>query len=160
TLDGQGDTDTLDYSAYITAIRVDLALGTASGVSGGVKNFENVIGTPQNDIIVGNDASNLLFGGAGRDILIGRGGSDAILGEAGDDIVIADSTVYDLNPAALESIMAEWGRTDLTGTAQQQYNLRINHLAGLAGGLNGSTVLNFSKVISDGIDDGLAGGTE
>jgi Ca2+-binding RTX toxin-like protein len=158
TVDGGTGTNTLDYSNLPIGVRVNLALGTAMGASGGVKNIQNVSGGQGNDIIVGNNQSNFIFGNGGRDILIGEGGSDVLFGGAGDDILIGDSTVYDTNPAALESLMAEWARTDLTGTAQDQYNQRINHLLGVTpGGLNGATTLNFSKVISDGVEDGLAG---
>jgi Ca2+-binding RTX toxin-like protein len=63
-----------------------------------------------------------------RHTLIGGAGGDVLFGEAGDGILIGDSTGYDLNPAALEDIMREWGRTDLTGTPQSQFNTRVFHL--------------------------------
>src|SRR5262249_5493336 len=44
TLNGQDGTDTLDYSAFTAAVRVNLALGTATGVAGGVSGIENVTG--------------------------------------------------------------------------------------------------------------------
>jgi Ca2+-binding RTX toxin-like protein len=158
TVDGGSGTNTLDYSALPIGVRVNLALGTATGAAGGVRNIQNVSGGQGNDIIVGNDQSNFLFGNGGRDILIGGGGEDLLFAGTGDDILIGDSTVYDTNPAALESLMAEWGRTDLTGTAQDQYNQRINHLLGVTpGGLNGSTKLDLTKVVSDGVEDGLVG---
>ncbi|QJW94920.1 beta strand repeat-containing protein [Frigoriglobus tundricola] len=158
TIDGQSGTNTLDYSALSVGIRVDLPLGTASGVAGGLKSIQNVNGSQGNDIIVGDAQANTLFGNGGRDILIGGAGGDLLFGGNGDDILIGDSTVYDQNPAALESLMAEWGRTDLTGTAQEQYMARIGHLVGFTpGGLNGATRLDLSKVTSDGADDGLDG---
>jgi Ca2+-binding RTX toxin-like protein len=168
TLDGQGGTNTLDYSASFFGVRVNLALGTATGVDGGVSNIQNVNGSQANDIIVGNDQANVLQGGPGRDILIGRGGADTIYGGTasltfgdGDDIVIGALTVYDLNPSALEDIMREWGRTDLTGTPLTQYYMRINHLLGVtAGGLNGTTFLDLTKTIDDGAADYLDGGTD
>src|SRR5262249_9738178 len=97
TFDGQEGIDTLDYSQVnsVNAPRVNLALGTATGLAGGVSNVENVIGGPGNDIIVGNDQANVLQGGPGRDILIGRGGADTLIGGVGDDILIGDSTDYD-----------------------------------------------------------------
>jgi Ca2+-binding RTX toxin-like protein len=169
TVDGQGGTDTLDYSAAILfGVRVNLELGTATGVGGGVSNVENVIGGQGNDIIVGNGQDNVLQGRAGRDILIGRGGADQIFGGApsfffgdGDDIVVGASTVHDLNPAALEDLMREWGRTDLLGTPLTQYFTRINHLLGVTpGGLNGTTTLDLSQTIDDGAADYLDGGTD
>jgi parallel beta-helix repeat protein len=43
-LDGQGGYDTLDYRAYTTPAFVNLLTGTATGVTGGVRNIENVLG--------------------------------------------------------------------------------------------------------------------
>lgn len=160
TLDGQGATDTLDYSAFKVGVRVNLAAGTATGVAGGISNIENVTGGSANDILVGNDLVNVLRGGPGRDILIGRGGADRLFGEAGEDILIGSATVHDLNAAALENVMREWGRTDLIGTTQSQYAARILHLIGLGTGLNGATRLNLSQVVDDGVADTLDGGTE
>jgi Ca2+-binding RTX toxin-like protein len=59
-----------------------------------VKNFVNVIGTLNNDIIVGDRESNTFFGsdgadsidgGAGADILDGGDGADSLTGGAGND---------------------------------------------------------------------------
>src|SRR5262249_18399519 len=141
TIDGQDGSDTLDYSAFNSAVRVNLALGTATGLAGGVSGIENVTGGPGDDILVGDDQANVLRGGPGRDILIGRGGADMLFGGAGDDILIGGSTDYDLNPAALEDIMLEWsqGGIDPPATDQQQYDARVAHLLGiLPGGDNGS----------------------
>jgi Ca2+-binding RTX toxin-like protein len=163
TVDGQGGTNTLDYSAYFfpTTVRVNLALGTATGVAGGVSNVENVIGGPGDDILIGNDQADVLTGGPGRDILIGRGGADVLNGGVGDDILIGCSTDYDFDSAALENIMAEWGRTDLEGTPGNQYFGRIQHLLGkLAGGENGSTFLTLSHLSDDGAADTLNGGSD
>jgi hypothetical protein len=48
--------------------------------------------------------------------------------------------------------VAEWSRTD------RGYQARIQDLQ-LGGCLNSSTVLNFSKVIDDGVADTLTGGS-
>jgi hypothetical protein len=49
TLDGQGGVDVLDYWWYAEDVRVNLALGTATRVAGGISNFENVYGGWGND---------------------------------------------------------------------------------------------------------------
>jgi Ca2+-binding RTX toxin-like protein len=160
TFDGQGGTDTLDYSAHSSAVRVNLALGTATGVAGGVSGIENATGGLGDDILVGNDLASVLRGGDGRDILIGRGGADQLFGEAGDDILIGDSTAHDLSPARLEDLMAEWGRNHF-GYPVTKYNTRVNNLLGVtSGGLNGTTLLNLSQVSGDGVADLLEGGSE
>jgi Ca2+-binding RTX toxin-like protein len=160
TVDGQGGSDTLDYSESDSGVRVNLALGTATGVAGGVSGIENVTGSPGDDILVGNDEANVLGGGPGSDILIGRGGADVIIGGLGDDILIGCSTEHDLDSAALEDIMAEWefGGIDPPATDQQQYDARVAHLLGiLAGGENGSIFLNRRTVTDDGVADRLEG---
>jgi hypothetical protein len=159
TLDGQGGSDTLDYTPYTVGVRVNLALGTATGVVGGLSNIENANGGQADDILVGNDQANVLLGEGGRDILIGRGGADFLFGQADDDILVGGSTLHDLNPVALEQLMSEWGRRDLTGTPEFQYAIRVLHLFGFGVGNNGTTLLNPSNVVDDGAADHLDGGT-
>jgi Ca2+-binding RTX toxin-like protein len=160
--------DTLDYSALTTSVHVDLSTSnTATGVDGHAVSIHNVLGGSADDvligdasdnILVGNGGNDVLVGNAGRDILIGGGGSDFLDGRDGDDLLIGGSTVYDTNLTALESIRREWSRTDLLGTAQQQYDQRILHLEGLLpGGLN-TVYLTLGTVLDDGAADDLTGG--
>jgi Ca2+-binding RTX toxin-like protein len=165
SLDGEAGADTLDYSAYLVPVRVNLSMGTATGVAL-LDGIDNVVGGQGDDILVGHGRENVLRGGLGRDILIGGAGADTLFGgvdsfsnEGGDDILIGDGTAYDLMPDSLEDVMREWSRTDLIGTPQQQYHTRINHLLGVVpGGLNGATVLDLLQVTSDGDPDFLDGG--
>jgi hypothetical protein len=76
-------------------------------------------------------------------------------GGAGDDLLIAGPTSYDNNLAALNSLMAEWGRTDAT------YATRVAHLDGslTTGSRNGAIKLTASTVFDDGgASDSLTGG--
>jgi hypothetical protein len=114
-LDGGGGTNTLDYTQYAGDILVDLLLGTATAVAGGIAHIQQVIGSQGNDLMVGNANPSKLIGGTGRNILIGGAGMatlDASRGN-GDNILIGGTTDWDLNLAALGAIMAEWDRTDL-----------------------------------------------
>jgi acrosin len=178
TLSGGPGTDTLDYSAYTTSVRVNLATGAATGINGGalgsITGIENVAGgsgndilvgdsgnntltgNGGNDILVGNDGIDTLQGGDGRDILIGGNGSDALDGSTGEDLLIAGRTTYDNSLADLNALMAEWGRTDA------DYATRIAHLNGtLSGGRNGTRVLNATTVFDDGgAVDNLTGGAD
>jgi acrosin len=154
TVDGQAGNDTIDYSAFTQAVRVNLGAGTATGLTS-LANVEKATGGAGDDILIGSAGNNTLKGGAGRDILIGLGGNDTEQGQAGDDILIGGST--SLNAAALEAIMLEWSRTDLTGSAQDQFNTRVNHIVG-GGGKNGATTLDATKVIDDAASDSLTGG--
>jgi hypothetical protein len=124
-------------------------------------------GSSANNVLTGGGGNNTLYGGLGRDLLIaGLGASQLIAGSA-DDILIGGWTNYDLTSTAmtydkklqaLYAIMAEWGRTNLSGTAQQQYNSRVNDLLN-GGGLNGSYLLNTSTAHDNGKVDTLSGTT-
>jgi hypothetical protein len=177
---GAGE-DTLDYSAYTTPVRVNLATLSATGLSIGTNgDIEDVIGGkaddiligdgkdnvleggPGNDVLIGGDGNDTLRGGPGRDLLIGGLGSDVLIGGDGEDILIGGytsfdtqvggtATTHDINYLALQAIMAEWTRTDLG------YNDRIQHLR-KGGGLNGNVVLDKTTVFDDGVVDTLTGG--
>lgn len=72
-----GGTDTLDYSGYTEGVTVDLAAGTATGVSNNVADLiENVIGGSGDDILTGDSKANYLTGGPGNDTLTGGEGND------------------------------------------------------------------------------------
>jgi hypothetical protein len=106
-LDAGGGTNTLDYSAYVGDVTVDLLLGFATGLAG-ITNIQNVIGSQGNDLLVGDANANVLIGGTGRNILIGGAGADTLTGGGGDNILIGGTTAYDQNLAALNQIMQEW----------------------------------------------------
>lgn len=109
TVDGQdGLSDSLEYGTYITNVEVNLALGLATNVAGGVSGVENVMGGSGNDILVGDAGGNVLMGFFGRDLLIGGAGPDVLDGGDGDDILIGGTTVYDTDMASLADIRAVW----------------------------------------------------
>jgi hypothetical protein len=154
---GGGGTDTLDYSAYVGDIVVDLALGTAAGVGGGVSGIANVTGSQGNDVLVGDANANVLRGGTGRSLLIGGAGADQLFGGGGDNIQIGGTTAYDKNLTALAALMKEFTRTD------RNFHQRVNDLM-TGTGLNGAYVLNTDPtlgpvtVFDDGAADTLTGG--
>ena len=89
--DGEGGTDTVDYSE--SALRVKLNLGAGIGWAGDADDdtyvsIENVIGTDiagDRDFIYGSDADNYIWGLAGNDQLEGSAGADTIDGGSGSD---------------------------------------------------------------------------
>gem|GEM_PF-590244 len=110
-------------------------------------------GSSANNVLAGGSGNDVLYGGSGRNLLIGGGGADTLSGGNSDDILIGGATNYDSNLAALDAIMAEWGRTDIS------YQQRIADLDGAAsGGLNGSYLFNATTVHDDGASDQLVGG--
>jgi hypothetical protein len=114
-LDGGGGTNTLDYSQYVGDVTVDLPLGIATGLTGGISNIQNVTGSQGNDLLVGDANANVLTGGTGRNVVIGGTGPDTLdaSGASSDNILIGGTTDFDTNLAALDAIFAEWTRTDL-----------------------------------------------
>jgi RTX calcium-binding nonapeptide repeat (4 copies)/Beta-propeller repeat len=128
---GPGD-DQLDLSAYTTAVKVNLKLGAATNVNGGIRGFENVLGGAGNDLLVGNAEANILQGGGGRDVIIGGFGADKLLGGRGDDILIGSATIYDRNATALDAILTEWSsnRTYATRVANIRRGVKKISLIG------------------------------
>jgi len=114
TIFDTGGTDTLDYSGYSVAQRIDLNPEQFSNVGGQIGNvtiargtiIENVIGGSSADVIIGNSIANVLTGRAGIDRLTGGTGNDTfqdtragLSGDtitdfaAGDRIVFTDATL-------------------------------------------------------------------
>ncbi|HEV3298186.1 MAG TPA: hypothetical protein VG055_01000, partial [Planctomycetaceae bacterium] len=109
SINGEGGDNTLDYSGYTGDVTVDLPLGYATGLTGGISNIRNVVGSLGNDILVGDGQANVLMGGTGRNILIaGQGGGDTLIGGPSQNILIAGYTDDDLDVGALDSVMAQW----------------------------------------------------
>jgi Ca2+-binding RTX toxin-like protein len=79
-----------------------------------VKNFENVTGTSQDDIINGNNSHNTLRGGAGNDFLSGDAGNDNLIGGSGVDVLVggagSDRFTF-LNPGEGADIIVDFVST-------------------------------------------------
>jgi hypothetical protein len=139
-INGGGGTNTLDYSASAGNVTVDLPLGTATGLAGGVGNIQDVIGSGGNDVLVGDGGANRLTGGTGRNILIGGGGTDRLAGGGGDNILIGGTTSYDLNPADLALLLQEWLRPSDFATRKAAVATGTDLLAGTGVKLDRTTV--------------------
>jgi hypothetical protein len=135
----------LDYSPDVANITVDLALGVATAVGQGVAHIANITGSIGNDLLVGNALANTIIGGTGRNVIIGGLGADTLIGGGGDNILVGGSTVYDTNLTALNAIMAEWTRTDLS-FEQRLADLNSD---GPPRGLNGPYQLSKKTVTED-----------
>jgi hypothetical protein len=135
---GQGVTGTitghgisrLDYSAYSSAVYVNLLSGVATG-TGGITNIKQVFGGGQGDVLVGNGPGVLLQETSGRNSIIGGTAGLATLNSgSGQDIVIAGSTTHDNNQTALQAIESYWSTNG--GTFAQR-------AAALSSGVDGYT---------------------
>jgi Ca2+-binding RTX toxin-like protein len=155
TIDGGGGGDWLDYSAYSGMVDVDLKAGTATGVTGSVKNIQNVragdggdtlTGSPMGSILIGGTGTNKIQSGGGRSILISGEGSGTVKGTRADDILIGGTTTYDsgnlINDAALARILAEW-------QSKEPFKARKIHIE-KGGGLNGTNVLAKGSTVHVG----------
>ncbi len=119
--------DTLDYSAWLTGVSVDLSVGTASG-TGGIGGFEDVTGSAGADILTGDGGANLLIGGASNDALSGGGGDDTLIGEAGVDSIIGGLGIDTLLAEDIDNI---WNITGLdAGTLNSEIFTGVEHLVG------------------------------
>jgi Ca2+-binding RTX toxin-like protein len=142
---GGSSLDTLDYSAWSSSVNINLATGTATGVSGTVNSFEILIGGSGHDtltaggaasVMVGNAGDDLLTSGGLNDILIGGTGNNRLQGGLGSDLLIGGSTRFDSHTQALADLLAEW-------SSSRTYQQRIDNLLGVGTGerLNGNTTL-------------------
>jgi hypothetical protein len=161
SINGVGPGSWLDYSLLSIPVTVNLTTGTATGVTGGITNIQNVAGGSGGNNLTGNSQGNVLVGGSGNDsitggsgasVLIGGLGSDSIVGGGGGNLIIGSSTSFDANRAALNSILAEWQRTDIS------FAQRVSDLRGPTGGLNGSNFLTPTTVPDNATGDTLTGG--
>ena len=93
---GGADRDEVDYSASTTPVTIDLAAaGPQNGGSLGMDTLtgvENLIGSPEGDVLRGDAAANDLLGERGDDLIEGRGGDDFLDGQAGFNIASFESS--------------------------------------------------------------------
>ena len=151
TVFDNGGTDTLNYSGYTQAQKINLNAETFSNVGGGFGNvtiargtiIENANGGSGADTITGNGVANVLNGNAGNDSIDGGSGNDSITGGLGADTMIGgvgiDTLVY-------------------TGsTAGVTVNLATNAVAG--GHAAGDVISLFENVTGSALADNLTGST-
>ena len=88
SLDGGNGTDTLSYTGSAVSVTVNLASGSGTGGDADgdtFANFENIIGSEENDLLAGDGGSNVLTGGGGNDVLQSGSGDDTLIGGDGAD---------------------------------------------------------------------------
>ena len=148
-INGGGGENWLDYGSLDYIVYVDLAVGVATDIVGGVVNVQSVIGSAVGDncliggaaggVLVAHGAGNTVIGGGGPSVLIGGYGKNLIEAGGSDDLIIAGSTIYDYNVTALTAILAEW-------QSPLSYAGRIYQLK-YGGGLNGAYVLDLNYTV-------------
>jgi hypothetical protein len=155
-VNGGGGGDTLDYSAYVSGVRVNLLTGTATA-TGGVAQIANVIGGSGNDLLVGDAGANVLTGNGGNNVLLGGAGTDTLTGGAGNALLVAGTTDYDADAAALNALLAFWSLTTNSNYQSQVAGLTQGIPFTDAAGAH-TAALNGSTVHDDLAPDRLTGG--
>jgi hypothetical protein len=151
TISGQTGLNTLSYAGFTGPVTVDLPLGVATGVAGGISNIVSVSGGSGNDLFVGNGQGNTLTGGSGRNLLIAGTGPGTLVGSVPNKgtLMVGGTTDYDTNLAALDAIMAEW-------SDNLPYATRVSALLS-GGGDNGNDVLGATQFTNNGGGNTLQG---
>jgi Ca2+-binding RTX toxin-like protein len=118
-----GGTDTLDFSGATAGVNVSLNVaapqvidlpGHTLTLTG---DFENLIGSPFDDLLTGNNAANTFTGGAGDDTFVGLGGKDTFIGGDGND-----SVDHSAAPAGVNvNLWRGWGTDGYAGRVWDRY---------------------------------------
>lgn len=154
--DGGAGNDTIDWSAVNESgtLTFDLTAGLASdslGNSEVMENFENLIGTDQDDSISGTNGANALSGGAGNDTLIGLLGDDTLNGNLGDDVfaVQADFSTKQISGGAgvdvldLSTSTENWDVSESVATSTNLFlttTLNLSSIETVIGSLGNDTI--------------------
>ena len=150
-LDGGFGNDTLDYGTDNRGWTINIQTGSSTNgfITEPTVGFENVIGSPFDDVIIGTSGSNLLQGGVGNDRLIGGGGGDNLQGGSGDDIITGGDGIdrYD-GSTGIDTISFAGapGFIVVDLVARLTYN-----------GFVGESLTNFENIIGTSGNDSLYG---
>jgi Ca2+-binding RTX toxin-like protein len=133
--------DTLDYSALISPVTVNLFTGIASlpiGTGSGlftsiISSIEEVIGGKGNDLLIGSNSADALDGQEGNDILVSGGGNDTLTGGDGIDTIDFSALVISVS-------------VDLSkGTASCQGTIRLKTIENIVGGMSDDSLIGSSS---------------
>ncbi|WP_430417043.1 peptidoglycan DD-metalloendopeptidase family protein [Parasphingorhabdus sp.] len=148
-MDGGDGTDTLSYEGSSLGVFVRLFNNSVFGGDANgdtIVNFENVIGSSNNDDIIGSNQANMLDGGAGNDTINGFVGDDLIIGGAGGDNLDGGDGIDTVSYAESASSLGVFAR------------LFNNSVFG--GDANGDTIANFENVIGSSNNDDIIGSNQ
>ncbi|MFK7943947.1 MAG: Hint domain-containing protein [Paracoccaceae bacterium] len=151
TTDGGVGIDTIDFSADAGAVVFTMADGatTVTGAATDLEsniNYENAIGSIEDDSITGNDAANIIDGNDGSDTLTGLGGSDTFIGSLGDDSITGSEDAGDTDIDTIDYSGAASGLT-VTYTATE---------AGTADSQDGlDTFQEIENIVYTDLDDAV-----
>jgi Ca2+-binding RTX toxin-like protein len=124
-----GGLNALDFSQFGSAVGINLGLGTAQSVGGGLSvtlqnptAINGYVASAFNDSVTGNTADDRFFVGAGNDTFVGGGGNDTYFFNGGhlgaDTLTETPTTSNALNFLAFDGPI----NLDLTQSSQQTLN--------------------------------------
>ena len=165
TLIGGAGTDTVSYAGS-AAVTVNLTssnyrgvnqgsvysgIGGAGDVSGDtLSEFENVIGSDNNDALMGTTGNNVMTGGLGNDLMWGDSGNDTLFANQGRD------TVYGENGDDIFYVTAAGGgTTNLPTLVDGGSDNTLNNGGGDAIILQGLTTGSYSLTALAGVTNNM-----
>ena len=159
---GSGSGNTLDYSAYTTAVDVDLSAGRATGTragAGAVSRIQNVLGGLGPDVLAGNEGANILAGGPGDDTLISRGGDDLLAGDDGEDTLVGPPgdnlwEIDEANGGMLNGTTRFHGIEHLVGSADSQDGFVFLAGGSISGVIAGGDGGSDGFLVQEAVDEG------
>jgi serralysin len=167
TIVDHGGVDTLDYSVYTQAQRINLNPETFSNIGSRIGNvtiargtiIENATSGTGADFLTGNNAANRLDGGGGDDEITGGGGSDTLLGGGGADVAVfaGNREDYDIVTNGATTTVTGLGARagDGADTLTAIETIRFaNTTVSLGGNTNNPVQLGTEPVIDYQMDDG------
>lgn len=149
SIDGSAGSDTLDYSAFTTAVVANLTTSVAPAV-GSFSHIENLTGGAGNDTLTGDGFDNMLIGNGGNDALTGNSGADTLSGGAGNDTLKGglgdDRYAFDTDTAQGVDQLTETGgidTLDFSSTTTIGVTVRLAIAANQV--VNGNLTLNLGS---------------
>jgi Ca2+-binding RTX toxin-like protein len=122
---GEGGTDTVTYASAGAGVTVNLSNQgmpnqppTGGAGTDGLNGFENLTGSPFNDVLSGDPFANVLSGGGGNDVISPGGGNDTAFGGIGNDILNGgDNNDTVQGDAGNDKVKGGTGKDTLLGNA-------------------------------------------
>ena len=181
TPDGTRGTDTIDLSQFGSATLALDDFGSNEDPTAGLQDignsrelalygqFDNIIGTPGNDLLTGNDGDNKLIGNGGNDTLVGEAGDDTLVAGIGNDSLVGGTgnDTYQFTGASVgNDTIAESASADSDTLDFSQFNAPVSvDLSSTAPqALNGGQVVltlsdptGVENVVGSAFNDSLTG---
>lgn len=150
SLDGQGGTDTTQYSRT-AGVSISLNALADDGFAGEGDNVqvENVTGGDGDDILTGNSSPNRLRGGTGADQLFGLEGVDLLIGRGGTDFIDGGLHKDDID-CGEEIDLALVQPDDVVGASCERTGATITSQSAKVTGKKGSAKVGVSCPVEEG----------